>query len=67
MPEVLEDAGVYFNPEDSESIVDAIKQIIADQKLRKHISFKAKKLSQKYSWARCARETFSFIAKTEQK
>ena len=64
MPEVLEDGGVYFNPEDSASIANAIKMIISNHDLRSTISTKAKSLSEQYSWARCANDTFDFISKT---
>ena len=50
MPEVLQDGGVYFNPEDCKSIVFAVEKIIYNHSLRKYISKRAKKLSNKYSW-----------------
>lgn len=64
MPEVLEDGGVYFDPEDPASIAHAIEQIITDDELCVRIAQKAKVLSSQYSWQRCADETFAFIAKT---
>jgi glycosyltransferase involved in cell wall biosynthesis len=67
MPEVLADGGVYFNPEDTESIALAIQQIIESPALRLAITQRAKTLSQQYNWKRCADETFSFIAETYQR
>lgn len=64
MPEVLADGGVYFDPEDAESIADAIKQIVTDSALRARIATRAKTLSAQYSWKRCSDETFAFMAKT---
>ena len=64
MPEVLKDGGVYFNPEDCKSIVSAIEKIIYDHTLRKYISKRSKKLSNKYSWNRCADQTWAFIVDT---
>jgi glycosyltransferase involved in cell wall biosynthesis len=64
MPEVLADGGVYFNPEDADSIADAIEQIIQSPVLRLAISHRAKALSQQYDWKRCADETWAFIAET---
>jgi len=61
MPEVLEDGGVFFNPEDPESISVAVEQIILEIELRVHIAHRAKALSEKYSWSRCARETWQFL------
>ena len=64
MPEVLADGGVYFNPEDANSIAKAIEKIIQSPALRLAIAERAKTLSQQYNWNRCADETFSFIAET---
>jgi glycosyltransferase involved in cell wall biosynthesis len=64
MPEVLADGGVYFDPENAESIAGAIEQIIQSPALRLAIAQRAKTLSQQYNWKRCADETFSFIAET---
>lgn len=64
MPEVLADGGVYFDPEDADSIADAIEQIIQSPELRLAIAQRAKALSQQYSWKRCADETLAFVAET---
>lgn len=64
MPEVLEDAGEYFDPEEPASIAIAVRKLIDDPKLRQRLAFRAKTLSARYSWERCARETWSFLADT---
>lgn len=64
LPELLEDAGVYFNPEDHVSVAEAIRRLIDDPLLREDLASKAKRLSQQYSWSRCANETWAFIAET---
>jgi glycosyltransferase involved in cell wall biosynthesis len=61
MPEVLADGGVYFDPEDVDSIAGAIEQIIRSPALRSAISERAKALSQQYNWKRCSDETLSFV------
>ncbi len=61
MPEILQDGGVYFDPEDSESIASAIEKIIHDQHLREDIAKNAKDISEQFSWARCASETYKFL------
>lgn len=61
MPEVLEDAGVYFDPENDISISNAVESIIKSEKLRTKIVNKSQLLSEKYSWLKCSKETFSFI------
>ena len=67
MQEVLEDAGVYFNPEVPESIAAAIEKIIISKDLRNFLSERSKMLSQRYSWRRCSEETFAFIVQTYMK
>lgn len=62
MPEVLEDGGEYFDPELPESIANALQRLIEDENLRRKLSARAKTLSTRYSWDRCARETWSFLA-----
>ncbi len=66
IPEVLEDGGVYFDPEDEDSIANAVEQIINDSTLRERIAQRAKMLSEQYSWQRCAEETFGFIVETHR-
>ena len=61
MPEVLQDGGVYFDPEDDKSIADAIEKIVLSADLRMSISRRAKSLAKKYNWTRCSNETFKFI------
>jgi glycosyltransferase involved in cell wall biosynthesis len=62
MPEVLGQGGVYFNPEDPNSIKQSILKIVNDPLLRKKIASISKELSQQYSWKRCSHETFSYLA-----
>ena len=64
MPEVLDDGGEYFDPENPMSISRAIEKIITDKELRVSIAARAKELSEKYSWAKCASETWRFLLRT---
>ena len=61
MPEILGDAGAYFDPEVPASIAQAIRAIISDDVFRRTIARKALDLSQEYSWRRCAQETWLFL------
>jgi glycosyltransferase involved in cell wall biosynthesis len=67
MPEVLQDGGVYFDPENPESIAAAIMELIVSSDKRTQLSMRARDLSKQYSWARSAQETLSFIAKTAER
>ena len=62
MPEVLGDAGVYFDPENPLSIADSINLLIDNPTLRIELAAKAADRVSYYSWEKCAQETFSFIA-----
>lgn len=63
MPEVLQDGGVYFNPEDPNSIGAAIIKLLDNSGLRQNVARRANELAASYSWKRCANETFSFVVK----
>lgn len=63
MPEVLGDAGVYFDPEYANSIAGALGKLIASPDLRAQIAQAAFNRAQAYSWKRCADETFEFLAR----
>ena len=61
MPEVLRDAGVYFDPENPADICRAIKTLIDDPSMRVRLAKEASGLVGQYSWKRCADETFGFF------
>lgn len=63
MPEILQDGGLYFNPEDPLSIADAIERYLTNPKLRAEKSLRSIELARKYSWEKCAQSTFSFLEK----
>ncbi len=63
MPEILRDGGVYFDPEDPDSIAQSVKQLITFPSLRTEKAMLAHKYSKQFSWSRCADETFTFLKK----
>ncbi len=62
MPEVLGDAGRYFDPEDLLSLVAVLREVIESPELRADMAARAYRRATDYSWNRCAEDTFSFIA-----
>lgn len=66
MPEVLQDAALYFDPENHEQMADTIYKGIIDEALRKKLQENAQKLLQKYSWKKLAEKTLQ-IYKTHVK
>lgn len=67
MPEVLGAAGVYFNSESPAQLESAIQLLAEDRKLRQYFAETAYIQAQRYSWQRCANETFSYLARMERK
>ena len=63
MPEVLGDAGVYFNPEVVSSIAGVLRKLIKSADLRLQVANAAFHRAQAFSWERCASDTFGFLAK----
>ncbi|MGA2228428.1 MAG: glycosyltransferase, partial [Syntrophobacteraceae bacterium] len=62
MPEVLGDAGLYFDPESPEQIAGAIRELMTGHEKRSECAARAYEYAKQYSWERCARDTFAFIA-----
>jgi glycosyltransferase involved in cell wall biosynthesis len=67
MPEVLQDGGTYFDPEAPDSIAAAIRALLTDRELARASAERAKALAGRYSWSRCADETWSFVAQVASK
>src|SRR5690625_138514 len=63
MHELLEDAGLYFNPEDVNSIKSVLIEYIYNESLRKTMGKKAKKIANKYSWNETTNRTFDYLIK----
>jgi len=62
MPELLGDAGVYFDPEDAGSIAKAIQVLIESPEVRAAKAQAAFERVAGYTWRRCADATFGFLA-----
>ena len=62
MPEVLGSAGIYFDPLQPQDIAEAILTLVVSADLRGLLAAQSKELSRAYSWQRCAKDTFEFIA-----
>ena len=62
MPELLGDAGVYFDPENPDDIARALRELIDSPDLRARLAKSSSERMPVYSWRRCARETFAFLA-----
>jgi glycosyltransferase involved in cell wall biosynthesis len=67
MPEVLGQAGVFFNPEQPEDIALALRKLIESSQTRTELAHASYARVQEYSWLRCADETFRFLVGVIQK
>ena len=57
LPEVGGDACEYFNPEDSNSILQTVEKVIEDENLRKLMTEKGKERLKNFSWENTALKT----------
>jgi len=64
MPEILEEAAVYFNPEEPHTITNAANLVIKDNIIREKLVNKGQKLLQKYSWKETASKTLQIYNNT---
>ncbi|MHA8054499.1 glycosyltransferase [Aquirufa nivalisilvae] len=64
MPEVLKNGGVYFDPENPNSISSAIKILVDNKEIREQSALLSPQIASEYSWKRCGDDTFDFITKT---
>ena len=66
MPEMLGEAGIYFDPEKTVEITAALRELISSPELRMRKAQEAYERAQSFSWKRCADETFGFLAEIAQ-
>ncbi|RHX78253.1 glycosyltransferase family 4 protein [Leptospira yasudae] len=61
MPEILKDAGEYFDPLDPSSIEQTLISVIESKRGRSEFSKKAFRAAKEFSWKKAADETFAFL------
>jgi glycosyltransferase involved in cell wall biosynthesis len=66
MPEVLGDAGVYFDPENADDIARALRELIDCRDLRAQLARVAFDRAILYTWKKCANMTFDFLSEVAQ-
>lgn len=67
MPEVLGDAGLYFDPEEPTDIAATLQTMLQNSEVRERCAWMAFQYAQEYNWERCANETLTFIANIAKK
>src|SRR3989339_740932 len=63
MPEILEDAALYFNPDKESDAIQKIIEIMENKDLREKLKIKGFAQVKKYSWDKCARQTFEIYVR----
>lgn len=59
LPEIVGNAGIYFDPNDIDSIQNALENSLFNDKLLKNMTEEGFKRSLKFNWDKCARETLA--------
>ncbi len=57
VPEIIQDSGIYFNPENPKDIAAAIKNILTDREAYLSLKIRGMEHVKKYSWLNCAKKT----------
>jgi glycosyltransferase involved in cell wall biosynthesis len=57
LPEIMENAAIYFNPHDEKKIISVIQEILSDQFLRSELVKKGYEQIKKYNWENAAHQT----------
>lgn len=63
LPEVCGDAALYCDPHSPEDIADKVRLVMNDEVLRETLRHKGLERTKRFSWERCALETFDVIEK----
>jgi glycosyltransferase involved in cell wall biosynthesis len=61
MPEMLRDAGTYFDPEDPVAIAGALRQLLTNPELRRRNGALARCYAQEFTWERSAAGVVDFL------
>jgi glycosyltransferase involved in cell wall biosynthesis len=64
MQEVLNDAGLYFNPRNLSEIKKTMVALFENHQLRTTLAQQSYQKTNEYSWENCAKDTFQFLVKT---
>jgi glycosyltransferase involved in cell wall biosynthesis len=59
LPEVVGEAALLVNPHDRDELVEALRRLLADADLRRHLREEGFQRAAKYVWDHCARQTLA--------
>jgi glycosyltransferase involved in cell wall biosynthesis len=61
MPEILGEAGRYFDPDSPDEIAQSIGELSASPLLRRQLAQQSFDIAKRYSWSTTAKDTFDFL------
>ncbi len=61
LPEVCEDAALYFDPRSPEELSTCISRVLSDEALRRDLQARGRLQAARYTWERCADATLRVI------
>lgn len=61
IPEVAQDAALYFDADDPQDIADKLYLLETNEKLRSELIQKGREAAKQYSWRKCARDTAAYL------
>lgn len=66
MPEILRDAGLYFDPEQPGDMMCTVRKLVESPQLRATSAISSFSAAQSYTWEKCATETFALMTRIIQ-
>jgi len=60
IPEVVGNAGLYFDPDNKEELIEKLKQVLYNSDVRMDLIAKGYERVKNFTWDKCANETYSF-------
>ncbi|HEY9857846.1 MAG TPA: glycosyltransferase family 1 protein [Stenomitos sp.] len=60
IPEVVGEAGLYFDPREADDLSHQLERLLADDSLRQTLAKRGTERERRFSWDRCAQETLAF-------
>lgn len=62
LPEVVRDAGLFFEPSDAAELTDCMARIIADSALKQALKLRSRQIAASYSWEESARRALAIFS-----
>jgi glycosyltransferase involved in cell wall biosynthesis len=66
LPEIVGDAAILCDPEDVDSIANALHQGLTDERLRQRLQVAGPEQAARFSWQRCAEETLAVLLEASE-